>query len=92
MGVYRGSGGSGESNTSAAAGEVAQSAADAAASATLAEQWASEDEDVVVQSGEYSAKHWAAKAEEFYGGGSIITVSATQPSSPDLNDLWLDIS
>lgn len=92
MPTYRGTGGPGESNTSAAAGEVAQSASEAAASATLAEQWATEDEDTVVSGGEYSAYHWAQKAQEFYGGGSIIVVSATEPTSPSLNDLWLDIS
>lgn len=36
--------------------------ADAEAAATLSEQWASEDEDVVVSGGEYSSKHHAAKA------------------------------
>ena len=36
--------------------------AGAAASALLAKQWANEDEDTVVADGEYSAKHYAAKA------------------------------
>lgn len=41
--------------------ETAQAAAEAAQ--VLAEAWASEDEDVEVTAGEFSAKHWAAKAE-----------------------------
>lgn len=37
---------------------------DASDAATLAEKWASEAEGIVVQSGEYSAYHWAQKAYE----------------------------
>lgn len=92
MGVFRGVGGAGESSQDAYVNEVAQSASDAAAAATLAQRWATEDEDVAVAGGEFSAFHWAQKALEYYGGGSIITVSATAPVSPDINDLWLDIS
>lgn len=41
--------------------ETAES--NAAASAVLAAAWANEDEDVVVASGEFSAFHWAQKAQ-----------------------------
>ena len=57
-----------------------------------AQKWATEVEDTPVSAGLFSAFHWAQKAFEYYGGGSIITVSATAPVSPDVNDLWLDIS
>lgn len=90
MPTYRGTGGAGESSTDAYANEVAASATSAAASSSLAEQWATEDEDVVVSGGEYSAKHYALKAAA--ETGAIITVSATEPVGPAENDLWLDIS
>lgn len=32
------------------------------------------------------------KYTKYHGGGSNLTVSATQPSNPTLNDLWYDIS
>lgn len=51
-----------EANKSALqAGASAQSAKD---SENLAKAWATNPEDVVVQDGEFSAKHWAGKAKE----------------------------
>lgn len=50
------------SSASGSASASAGSAANSAASATLAQQWANENEDVVVSGGLFSAKHWAAKA------------------------------
>lgn len=58
-------------NTAQAAQAAAESAEDnaelaetnAGTAAALAAAWASEDEDVEVVTGEYSAKHWAAKAQ-----------------------------
>jgi hypothetical protein len=47
----------------------------AAASAALANLWAEEDEDVEVETGKYSAKHWAAKAEDASGGGGAPVVA-----------------
>lgn len=41
----------------------------------LAEKWADEEEDVPVETGKYSAKHWAAKAAAIvgaFGGATII--------------------
>lgn len=49
--------------------------AGAAASALLAKQWANEDEDTVVADGEYSAKHYAAKA------GASATAAAGSAST-----------
>lgn len=51
-----------------AAAELAQTAAELAetnaeAAEALAQRWAEEDEDVEVETGAYSAKHWAAKAQ-----------------------------
>ncbi len=45
------------------ADSAALSAAAALSSEELAEKWAEEAEDVEVEAGRYSAKHWAAKAE-----------------------------
>ncbi len=45
------------------AGEASTSATNALASENKAEKWADELEDVEVEVGKYSAKHWAAKAE-----------------------------
>ena len=55
-----------EASTSAAA--AATSADNALASENKAEKWAEEAEDVEVEAGKYSAKHWALKAEEFSSG------------------------
>lgn len=55
-----------EASTSAAA--AATSADNALASENKAEKWADEAEDVEVEAGKYSAKHWALKAEEFSSG------------------------
>jgi len=51
----------------------ATSASNALASENKANLWAEEDEDVEVETGEYSAKHWAKKAEENAGGGVLFT-------------------
>lgn len=55
-----------ESSISAAA--AATSADNALASENKAAKWAEEAEDVEVEAGKYSAKHWALKAEEFSSG------------------------
>lgn len=47
-----------------------QAATDAADARDLAQQWANEDEDVVVQGGEYSAYHWSRKAALAAAGSS----------------------
>lgn len=50
---------------------AATSADNALASENKAEKWAEEAEDVEVEAGKYSAKHWALKAEEFSSGTAI---------------------
>lgn len=52
-----------EANTSAAAADA--SADNSLASENKAEKWADEAEDVEVEAGKYSAKHWAMKAQGF---------------------------
>lgn len=49
----------------------------ATASAALAAQWANEDEDVVVAGGEYSAKHYMAKAQTAETGAVAAAASVT---------------
>ena len=46
------------------ASDASRDAASASASATLAGKWAEEAVDTPVETGKYSAKHWAAKAKE----------------------------
>lgn len=58
-----------EAGISAAAADT--SADNALASENKAEKWADEAEDVEVEAGKYSAKHWALKAEEFSSGTAI---------------------
>lgn len=53
------------------ASDASLSAASALASENKAEKWATEDEDVEVEIGEYSAKHWAMKAQGFAEGDAI---------------------
>lgn len=59
------------------ADEVSNNSTNSAASATasnnsalLAEKWATEDEDVEVTLGKYSARHWALKAQAGAGGSA----------------------
>lgn len=53
-----------ETNAAASASAASTSETNAAASEAKAEDWAEETEDVEVETGKYSAKHWSAKAEE----------------------------
>lgn len=55
-----------EADISAAAADT--SADNALASENKAKKWADEAEDVEVEAGKYSSKHWALKAEEFSRG------------------------
>lgn len=50
---------------------AAASASSASESEGKAEKWAEEDEDVEVEPGLYSAKHWAAKAQSFAQGDAV---------------------
>ena len=58
--------------------EAAEIAAGTSSSnANLAEQWATEDEDVEITPGKFSALHYAAKAEEALAGFSVSSVFDT---------------
>ncbi len=52
-----------ESNAATSESNASTSETNAAASETKAGKWADEDEDVEVETGKYSAKHWSAKAQ-----------------------------
>lgn len=67
------------------AGEALSSANSAGDSATLAGKWASEAVDVVVQSGKYSAFHWATKAYEYV---ATLAAGAINDSITALNATW----
>ncbi len=60
----------GISEVNAAASELAAGTSEnnAAASEAKAQQWAEEDQGVEVETGQYSAKHWALSAEEVTAG------------------------
>ena len=73
--------------TAEANAEAAQAAAESAAS--LATKWAGEDEDVEVEPGQYSAKHWAAKAQE--SAGEVTSVNGqTDDVVLDATDILTD--
>ena len=57
---------------------AADSATAAADSADLSRRWASEDADVPVQSGEYSAKHYAHKAKDAVPDNLVSRVEAVE--------------
>lgn len=59
------------SEASTSATNAGISATNALASESKAEKWADEAEDVEVEAGKYSAKHWALKAEEFSTGTAV---------------------
>ena len=57
---------------------AADSTTAAAGSADLSRRWASEDADVPVQSGEYSAKHYAHKAKDAVPDNLVSRVEAVE--------------
>jgi len=56
-----------EGNTSTSEGNAATSETNSSASEAKAQEWAENPEDVPVEAGEFSALHWAAKAESSAG-------------------------
>ena len=88
-----------EALTSANNADVSES--NALASELLAEKWASENEDIIVADGKYSAKHYMLKAEEF-ASASLSTINdnevktvQTYSSSKienDLNKIGFDLT
>lgn len=84
----------GTSATAAAASESTASAASASAitARDKAEQWADEAQDVVVEGGAYSAKHWAQKAQAAVTGTlkykGTWDATGAFPGSPVTGDFW----
>ena len=78
----------GLSETAAAASETAAglSETNAAASEAKAEDWATELEDVEVETGKYSALHWAAKAEAAAESGLFKETEHTATAGQTLFD------
>ena len=59
---------------------TATNASNSTASAILAQKWATENEDVAVVTGQFSARHWALKAQAS-AAGSATTVSYSNATS-----------
>jgi hypothetical protein len=73
-----------EADDSAASASTALLAmGDAQAARTLAQAWAANPEDVSVVDGEFSAKHWAKKAQSF-ATGSLVYLGAWDASTGTL--------
>jgi hypothetical protein len=73
-----------EADDSAASASTALLAAgDALSSRNLSQAWAVNAEDVPVQAGEFSAKHWAKKAQSF-ATGSLVYLGAWDASKGTL--------
>lgn len=79
--------------TDAAASETAAAASAAAAlvSKNKAHDWAEEDEDVEVETGEYSAHHWALKAADYATGFPTGTSLIMYQASPPIGWSILDV-
>jgi hypothetical protein len=73
-----------ESATSA--GEAVDSALESADSAVLSAQFANFPEDVIVEDGLYSAKHWAIKSARARGGLNLIAIIAGDDLCPKSGD------
>ena len=66
------------------------SASSASTSEGLSQQWASEAEDVEVAGGEYSAKHYAAKAAAF-GDPNQFDITADQTTDTRTSAEWMAV-
>ncbi len=73
-------------NASSSASAASTSAANAAASEAKAMDWAEEDEDVEIETGRYSAKHWAQKAAVGAVGVDWGTIAGTLSLQTDLQN------
>jgi hypothetical protein len=82
-----------ETNAQTAETNASTSESNALASENKAQLWAEEAEDVEVEPGLYSAKHWAQKAEELSSGGGgdggtlLTTIDMTNGGANDLNNI-----
>ena len=78
-------------DVSADATSASTSASNAATSEENAEKWADEDENVEVESGKYSAKHWAKKSEAFVTSSALSSTSGDDLTVISTGTLNLDI-
>ncbi len=81
------------SEASTSATNAAASAATSTANTAKAFQWAEADQGTQVETGKYSAKHWAAQAQASATGalvyrGSHSAASSVYPASPALGDYY----
>ena len=81
------------SEASTSATNAAASAATSTANTAKAFQWAEADQGVQVETGKYSAKHWATQAQASATGalvyrGSHSAASGVYPASPALGDYY----
>lgn len=74
------------SSASTSATNASNSATAAEASADLAELWAEEEEDVEVDTGQYSAKHWAAKAQLGASCFAVVTGNTGTATADGVGD------
>lgn len=74
-------------NAANSATDAANSASDASDSADLAELWAIEDEDVEVETGLYSAYHYAMKAYGYMTAINPASFAAVDMSNVDVADV-----
>lgn len=70
---------------------AATSEVNSANSKAKAAKWAEEEEDIEVETGKYSAKHWAKKAELYYQNwyGVQIDTTVSSPTLPRVGNLDL---
>src|SRR5690625_3534355 len=71
------------SNAAGSAGAAQAARNVAEAHRDKAKEWASNPEDVVVQDGQYSAYHWAQKAQEFVGGPYLLVSNNLSEVDPE---------
>ncbi|WP_445012169.1 hypothetical protein [Vreelandella stevensii] len=70
------------------ANEAGDAAAESAASMEMAERWASEEEDIEVSPGQFSAYHWSRKAQSF-GDPNEFQITADQTEDTRTLSLWM---
>lgn len=73
-------------SASSSKNEAKTSETNAKASEILANKWANENKDVIVDDGKYSAKHYALKAEEYMNSSNAANSLTKQNNLSDLPD------
>lgn len=72
------------SNALTSENNASTSASNALTSENKAQKWADEDEDVPVETGKFSARHWSLKADALITGFSLGDYTLTELSDVDL--------